>query len=45
LSAFCAGPPRKGLICGYSRLPETAAAPAAALIGRITAELIAPRQS
>jgi GntR family transcriptional regulator / MocR family aminotransferase len=39
LSAFCAGPCRTGLICGYSRLPETAAVPAAALIGRITAEL------
>ena len=45
LSAFCAGPPRtprSGLICGYSRLPETAAGPAAALIGRVTAELMAP---
>jgi GntR family transcriptional regulator / MocR family aminotransferase len=45
LSAFYAGspgPPRSGLICGYSRLPETAAGPAAALIGRVTAELMAP---
>jgi GntR family transcriptional regulator/MocR family aminotransferase len=54
LSAFCAGTasaagaaesrgvPRSGLICGYSRLPETAAGPAAALIGRVTAELAAP---
>ena len=49
LSAFCAGaagsprsrsPRRSGLICGYSRLPETAAGPAAALIGRVTAELM-----
>jgi len=45
LSAFCAGPRRSGLICGYSLLPETAAAPAAALIGRITAELLQSRQS
>jgi GntR family transcriptional regulator/MocR family aminotransferase len=36
------GVPRSGLICGYSRLPETAAGPAAALIGRVTAELAAP---
>jgi len=45
LSAFYAGSPvtpRSGLICGYSRLPETAAGPAAALIGRVTAELMAP---
>jgi GntR family transcriptional regulator/MocR family aminotransferase len=40
LSAFCAGPPRKGLICGYSLLPETAAVPAAALIGQVTMELM-----
>jgi GntR family transcriptional regulator / MocR family aminotransferase len=40
LSAFCAGTPRSGLICGYSRLPETAAGPAAALIGHVTADLI-----
>jgi GntR family transcriptional regulator / MocR family aminotransferase len=43
LSAFCAGPPKRGLICGYSLLPETAAAPAAALIGRIAAELTGGR--
>jgi GntR family transcriptional regulator/MocR family aminotransferase len=43
LSAFCAGTPRTGLICGYSRLPETAAAPAAELIGRVTAELMTAR--
>jgi GntR family transcriptional regulator/MocR family aminotransferase len=36
------GVPRSGLICGYSRLPETAASPAAALIGRLTSELVAP---
>ncbi len=42
LSAFCAGPARRsGLICGYSRLPETMADGAAALIGRVTAELMA----
>ena len=44
LSAFCtgsAGSRRAGLICGYSRLPETAAGAAAALIGRVTAELMA----
>lgn len=41
LSAFCAGPaPRSGLICGYSRLPETMAAGAAALIGQVTSDLI-----
>ena len=47
LSAFYAGAKeanRSGLICGYSRLPETAAGPAAALIGRVTAGLMAPRQ-
>jgi GntR family transcriptional regulator/MocR family aminotransferase len=43
LSAFCAGPPRSGLICGYSLLPETAAVPAATLIGRVTTNLMAPR--
>jgi GntR family transcriptional regulator / MocR family aminotransferase len=32
---------RSGLVCGYSRLPETRARDAAALIGRITAELLA----
>ncbi len=38
------GPARQtGLICGYSRLPETMAVPAAALIGRVTAELAPPR--
>jgi GntR family transcriptional regulator/MocR family aminotransferase len=42
LSAFSASAPRSGLICGYSRLPETAAGPAAALIGRVTAELMTP---
>ncbi len=31
---------RSGLICGYSRLPETRASSAAALIGRVTAELM-----
>ena len=42
LSEFCAGPAsRSGLICGYSRLPETWADEAAALIGRVTAELMA----
>jgi GntR family transcriptional regulator / MocR family aminotransferase len=40
LSAFCAGPARCGLICGYSRLPETAADGAAALIGRVTSSLL-----
>jgi GntR family transcriptional regulator / MocR family aminotransferase len=45
LSAFCTGSRRSGLICGYSLLPETAASPAAALIGRVTADLMAPRQS
>ena len=35
------GPARRsGLICGYSRLPETMARAAAALIGRVTAELM-----
>jgi GntR family transcriptional regulator / MocR family aminotransferase len=46
LSAFCASSTgsrgrRSGLICGYSRLPETAAGPAAALIGQVTAALMA----
>jgi GntR family transcriptional regulator/MocR family aminotransferase len=48
LSAFCAGSAgsrRSGLICGYSRLPETAASPAAALIGRATADLMTSRPS
>ncbi len=44
LSEFCVtpGPARRsGLICGYSRLPETRADGAAALIGRVTSELMA----
>jgi GntR family transcriptional regulator / MocR family aminotransferase len=44
LSAFCAGPGparRSGLICGYSLLPETMAAGAAALIGQVTSDLLA----
>jgi GntR family transcriptional regulator/MocR family aminotransferase len=44
LSAFYASPQtarRPGLVCGYSRLPETRARDAAALIGRVTAELLA----
>ena len=41
LSPFCAGPARRsGLLCGYSRLPETMARGAAALIGRVTADLM-----
>jgi len=43
LSEFCVGPAstrRPGLICGYSRLPETRADDAAALIGRVTSELM-----
>ncbi|MGH3153529.1 MAG: PLP-dependent aminotransferase family protein [Streptosporangiaceae bacterium] len=43
LSEFCVSPEpgrRSGLICGYSRLPETRADAAAALIGRVTAELM-----
>ena len=36
-----ARPARSGLICGYSRLPETRAEEAAALIGQVTAELMA----
>ena len=44
LSPFCAGPARRsGLLCGYSRLPETMAQGAAALIGRVTSELMAAR--
>src|SRR5260370_162292 len=44
LSAFCAGPARRsGLLCGYSRLPETMADGAAALIGQVTADLMAFR--
>ena len=42
LSPFCAGPVRRsGLLCGYSRLPETMADGAAALIGQVTAGLMA----
>jgi len=42
LSPFCAGPARRsGLVCGYSRLPETMARGAAALIGRVTTDLMA----
>ncbi|MGH3194956.1 MAG: PLP-dependent aminotransferase family protein [Streptosporangiaceae bacterium] len=44
LSAFYAssGPaPRSGLICGYSRLPETMADGAAALIRQVTSDLMA----
>ena len=46
LSAFCASPERprrSGLICGYSRLPETMADGAAALIGRVTSDLMPVR--
>src|SRR5947208_286579 len=44
LSPFCVGPARRsGLLCGYSRLPETMAQGAAALIGRVTAHLMAAR--
>ena len=50
LSGFYAGPARStgparrsGLLCGYSRLPETRADGAAALIGQVTAELMAVR--
>ena len=44
LSPFCAGPARRsGLLCGYSRLPETMAQGAAVLIGRVTADLMAAR--
>jgi len=43
LSPFFAGPaPRPGLLCGYSRLPETMARGAAELIGRVTSVLMAP---
>jgi GntR family transcriptional regulator/MocR family aminotransferase len=42
LSPFCAGPTRRsGLLCGYSRLPETMAQGAATLIGRVTTDLMA----
>src|SRR4029077_4709639 len=41
LSPFCGRPARRsGLLCGYSRLPETMARGAAALIGRVTADLM-----
>ncbi len=44
LSPFCAGPARRsGLLCGYSRLPETMAHGAAALIERVTSEEMAAR--
>ncbi len=47
MSSFSAGPDprsrRSGLVCGYSRLPETRADGAAALIGRVTSELMAVR--
>jgi hypothetical protein len=33
---------RPGLLCGYSRLPETMARGAAELIGRVTSDLMAP---
>jgi GntR family transcriptional regulator/MocR family aminotransferase len=43
LSPFFAGPAsRPGLLCGYSRLPETMARGAAELIGRVTSDLMAP---
>jgi GntR family transcriptional regulator/MocR family aminotransferase len=43
LSPFFAGPaPRPGLLCGYSRLPETMARGAAELIGRVTSDLMVP---
>ena len=43
LSPFFAGPARRpGLLCGYSRLPETMARGAAELIGRVTSDLMAP---
>jgi GntR family transcriptional regulator/MocR family aminotransferase len=44
LSAYYADPaaaPRTGLVCGYSRLPETRALDAAALIADVVAELTA----
>ena len=43
LSPFFAGAARRpGLLCGYSRLPETMARGAAELIGRVTSDLMAP---
>jgi GntR family transcriptional regulator/MocR family aminotransferase len=42
LSAFYAGAARQsGLVCGYSRLPESSAAAAAGLIGQVTGDLLA----
>jgi GntR family transcriptional regulator / MocR family aminotransferase len=42
LSPFFTGPARQpGLLCGYSRLPETMARGAAELIGRVTSDLMA----
>ena len=44
LSPFFAGPvSRPGLLCGYSRLPETMARGAAELIGRVTSDLMGAR--
>jgi len=44
LSPFFAGPAsRPGLLCGYSRLPETMARGAAELIGRVTSDLMGAR--
>src|SRR5262249_11681647 len=44
LSPFYAGRARRsGLLCGYSRLPETMAQGAAALIGRVTSGQMAAR--
>jgi hypothetical protein len=44
LSPFFTGPARQpGLLCGYSRLPETMARGAAELIGRVTSDLKALR--
>ncbi len=44
LSPFFTGPARRpGLLCGYSRLPETMARGAAELIGRVTSDLMALR--
>ena len=44
LSPFCVGAARRsGLLCGYSRLPETMAGDAATLIGQVTADLMAAR--
>jgi len=44
LSPFFAGAARRpGLLCGYSRLPETRARGAAELIGLVTSDLMTPR--